>query len=125
MGLLIILVLMAGGAQAAFNLGTLTTLNSTSVITIKPNHLHTVAMTVSAISTNVVMRVEGSLDNTNWYNMDDTNTDETLTTTGAYMFHKSPFYGRFLRVTMVSKSPVGSTPRVSILYDGISSGGKE
>ncbi len=42
--------------------------------------------TIAAINTSVDVRVEGSLDNSNWFNLDIDDTDTTQTSNGTYAF---------------------------------------
>lgn len=46
----------------------------------------TVAVTIATINTSVTLRVEGSLDGTNWFNLSATDTDTTYTANGTYGF---------------------------------------
>ena len=42
------------------------------------------AITVAGIVTNVVIRLQGSLDKTNWFHLDATSVDTTITADGTY-----------------------------------------
>ena len=42
--------------------------------------------TIAAINTNVIVRAEGSLDNSNWFNLDIDDVNTTQTANGAYAF---------------------------------------
>ena len=44
-----------------------------------------VGVTVAAIGVNVVVRLEGTIDNTNWFNLDSTGIDITITVDGTYL----------------------------------------
>lgn len=46
----------------------------------------TVSVTVATINTSVTLRVEGSLDGTNWFNLSANDTDTTYTANGTYGF---------------------------------------
>ena len=50
------------------------------------------SVTVSSIGTNVVIRLEGSVDATNWFNLDSNNVDTTITATAplATLWSKCP-----------------------------------
>ena len=67
-------------------------------------------VTVSSISTNVVIRFEGSLDATSWFNLDSNNFDTTITANGTtgYTMMQAPVL--FVRGRLVSLS--GGTPSV-------------
>lgn len=62
-----------------------------------------ITLTIASINTNVVFRIEGSNDNTNWANLDINNQDTTFTTNGTYAF---TFEGcpQRIRVNFVSES---------------------
>ncbi|MDD5187976.1 MAG: hypothetical protein PHF57_07185, partial [Methanoregula sp.] len=47
---------------------------------------HSVFLTVAAIDTTVVVRIEGSADNSAWANLDISGLDTTLTANGTYLF---------------------------------------
>ena len=67
---------------------------------------HSVWCTVAAIQTNVVIRVEGSLDNSVWANLDSSNTDFTVTANGTYGF---TFEGLLAYIRVVFVSETGGT----------------
>ncbi len=77
---------------------------------------HTVAVTVAAINTNVVVRVEGSLDNTNWFNLDASETDTTISSNSTRGFK---FTGAlaYIRTTFVSESG-GTAATIDAKYLG-------
>jgi len=62
---------------------------------------------VAAINTSVDVRIEGSMDNTNWFNLDDSGTDVQYTANGTYYIHKDNFSCKYVRFTFVSE--VGGT----------------
>lgn len=68
-------------------------------------------VTVSGIGTNVVIRLEGSLDETGWFNLDQDETDTTITANGTYGFALNGCPVRFVRLRLVSAS--GGTPTVA------------
>ena len=41
-------------------------------------------LTIAGISTNVILQVQGSLTGSNWFNLDDSDTDTTYTANGTY-----------------------------------------
>jgi hypothetical protein len=77
----------------------------------------TAAYTVAAINTNVVLRLEGSMDGTNWFNLSSTNADTTVTTNGTNAFNVEAAVDQ-VRLNFVSESggtaaTVDATVRVS------------
>jgi hypothetical protein len=67
-------------------------------------------VTVSDIGTNVVIRLEGSLDDVNYFNLSTGSVDYTLTANGTYGYVLfAPV--QYIRVRLVSFS--GGTPSVS------------
>ena len=71
----------------------------------------TFQITTSGVSTNVVVRMEGSLDNTNFFNLDGGEADTTLTADGTFGYALSNVPVKHVRVRLVSIS--GGTPTVS------------
>mgnify|MGYP003133067446 CR=1 FL=1 len=71
----------------------------------------TFQVTVSSIGTNVVIRMEASLDDTNFFNLDEDETDTTITANGttAYCLNGCPV--EFVRLRLVSLS--GGSPTVA------------
>jgi len=67
-------------------------------------------VTVSSISTNVVIRLEGSLDATNWFNLDSGNVDTTITANGTYAYSVMQAPVVYMRGRLVSLS--GGSPSV-------------
>ena len=84
---------------------------------ISKNKDHTFIYTVTAIETNVVVRPQGSQDGTNWYHLDDSQIDTTITANGTYMDHKSNFAGHLARILFVSESG-GTAVVVATKYTG-------
>lgn len=77
----------------------------------------TVAVTIATINTNVVIRIEGSLDGTNWFNLSATDTDTTFTANGTYGFNVEAAVDN-IRLNFVSEAggttaTVNGTVRVS------------
>jgi len=64
------------------------------------------AVTVAAIDTNVVLRVEGSLDGTNFFNLATAEETFTYTANGTYGFH---YEGILNRARMYFVSEAGGT----------------
>lgn len=71
----------------------------------------TFAVTVSSIGTNVVIRLEGSLDDSNFFNLDEDETDTTITANGTYGFCLNGCPVEYVRLRLVSIS--GGTPTVA------------
>lgn len=77
----------------------------------------TIAVVVAAINTNVVLRAEGSMDGTNWFNLSADNTDTTITANGTYGFNVEVAVDN-IRLNFVSESggtnaTIDATVRVS------------
>jgi len=104
---------MALGLRSDFEVETLTTLTAvgvtSSVLTAGVNLCFQI--TVASIGTNVVIRLEGSLDDTNYFNLNQTETDFTLTSNGTYGYVLSGCPVQYVRVRLVSIS--GGTPSVA------------
>ena len=71
----------------------------------------TFQVTVSRIGTNVVIRFEGSLDGSNYFNLDQAGTDTTITANGTYGYALSGCPVKYIRLRLVSLS--GGTPSVN------------
>lgn len=71
----------------------------------------TFQVTVSSIGTNVVVRFEGSLDDTSFFNLDQSGADTTITANGTYGFALNGCPIKFVRIRLVSLS--GGTPTVA------------
>ena len=82
---------------------------TSSVVTAGVNLVFQV--TVSSIGTNVVVRFEGSLDGTNFANLDEDATDTTITANGTTIYSLSGTPVKYVRVRLVSLS--GGTPTVA------------
>lgn len=96
----------------------LTAPGSTSAFSMVGYTRATIAVVVAAINTNVVLRVEGSMNGTNWFNLSATNTDTTITANGTYAFNVSSVAADNIRLTFVSESggtaaTIDATVRVS------------
>jgi hypothetical protein len=77
---------------------------------------HTFQYKITLIDTNVVVRAEGSLDGTNWANLDANDVDTTQTANGTYLF---TFFGKinFIRFTFVSEAG-GTAAKIDVKYLG-------
>ena len=71
----------------------------------------TFQVTVSSIGTNVVVRFEGRLDDTSFFNLDQSGADTTITANGTYGFALNGCPIKFVRIRLVSLS--GGTPTVA------------
>ena len=104
---------MALGLSAGFEVESLEDLTAAgvtaSVITAGVNLCFQV--TVSGIGTNVVIRFEGSLDDSNFFNLDQSNTDTTITANGTYGYALAGCPVQYVRLRLVSVS--GGTPTVA------------
>jgi hypothetical protein len=78
---------------------------------------HTFQVTTADIDTNVIIRLEGSLDNSNWGNIAADGADETITTDGTTLFSRSNLPLEYVRVRFVSESGT-TTPTVDVAYAG-------
>ncbi len=85
----------------------LTAAGSTTAVNIQEKNSYTFQVVVAAINTSVTVRVEGSLDNTSWFNMADDATDTTYAANGTYQLSKSGVKVKYVRFTFVSE--VGGT----------------
>ena len=77
----------------------------------------TYQVTITGIGTNVVLRFEGSLDGTNYFNLDQTNVDTTITANGTYGFCLNGCPINYARLRVVSVS--GGTPSIAAKLRGI------
>lgn len=104
---------MALGLTSGFEISSLAALTSvgvtSSVLTAGVNLCFQV--TVADIGTNVVIRLEGSLDDTNFFNLDQSESDFTLTANGTYGYVLNGCPVQYVRVRLVSLS--GGTPSVT------------
>ena len=104
---------MALGDIAAFEVQSLTTLTATGVtssVEVSATGV-TFQVTVSSIGTNVVIRMEGSLDDSAFFALyDTTRQDTTITANGTYGY---TLYApvRFIRLRLVSIS--GGSPSIA------------
>lgn len=103
------------GEESNYSFTQLTAPGTTDALQVKTVTNHTIAVTVAAIDTNVVVRIEGSLDGTNWANLSDVG-DTTITGNGTEMFF---FKGKlnYIRGNFVSESG-GTAATVNFVYSG-------
>ena len=104
---------MAIGDDSGFEVQTLTALTAVGVTSsaILAGTNLTFQVTVASIGTNVVIRMEGSLDDTSYFPLYDSNMlDTTITANGTYGFClNAPV--RFVRLRLVTIS--GGTPTIA------------
>ena len=104
---------MTLGLSADFEVETLTTLTAagTTSSVLSAGAAVCFQVTVTDIGTNVVIRFEGSLDNTNFFNLDQGGADTTITANGTYGYALNGCPVKYLRLRLVSLS--GGTPSVA------------
>jgi hypothetical protein len=104
---------MTLGLQAGYevaNLGSLTGAGVTdSQVTTGLNLAFQV--TVASVGTSVTIRLEGSVDDENYFNLDESETDTTLTANGSYGYALNGCPVQYVRLRLVSID--GGTPTVS------------
>ena len=79
----------------------------------------TFQVTVADINTNVVVRFEGSLDDTNFFNLDQASVDTTITANGTYGFALNGMPVRHVRLRLVSLSGSGNSTSVSSVIGAV------
>lgn len=81
----------------------LTAPGATDHIKVERVKVHTIQFKLANKNTSVTVRGEGSLDGTNWFNLDSTNSDTTVSANGTYAF---TFEGSitYIRFNFVSES---------------------
>jgi hypothetical protein len=104
---------MAIGDDSGFEVQTLTALTAVGVTdsAVLAGTNVTFQVTVASIGTSVVIRMEGSLDDTNYFSLyDSTQADTTITANGTYGFCLySPI--KFARLRLVTVT--GGTPTIA------------
>jgi len=68
-------------------------------------------VTVASVGTSVTIRLEGSVDDENYFNLDESETDTTLTANGSYGYALNGCPVKYVRLRLVSID--GGTPTVS------------
>jgi hypothetical protein len=101
------------GYDSGFDVATLETLTSAGVTSAQKTAGAdlTFQVTVSSIGTNVVIRLEGSLDDVSYFNLDSANADTTITSDGTYGFSLNGCPVQYARLRLVSVS--GGAPSVA------------
>jgi hypothetical protein len=110
---------MALGDYAGFetaSLGTLTAAGAGTSVETGGGAL-TFQVTVSSIGTNVVIRLEGSLDDSNYFNLDQSGADTTFTINGTYGFCLSGCPVRYVRLRVVSIN--SGTPSIAAMVGAL------
>lgn len=79
----------------------------------------TFQVTVTDINTNVVVRFEGSLDNTNFFNLDQSSADTTITANGTYGFALNGMPVTHVRLRLVSLSGSGNSTSVATVIGAL------
>lgn len=104
---------MTLGFSSGFEVATLTTLTAVGVTDSQRTSGCDLAfqVTTSGVGTNVVIRLEGSLDNTNFFNLDENELDTTITSNKTVGFCLNGCPVKFVRVRLVSYS--GGTPSIA------------
>ena len=77
----------------------------------------TFQVTTSSIGTNVVVRFEGSLDDTNFFNLDQDEVDTTITANGTRGFALNGCPVEYVRLRLVSLT--GGTPTVACVVGAL------
>jgi hypothetical protein len=99
------------GLESA-SLGSLTAPGAGPVIDVSGNNLElTFAVTVVGVGTNVVVRLEGSLDEAHWFNLSADEEDITLTVNGTTGYNVTDTPLKAVRMRLVSFT--GGSPTVS------------
>lgn len=92
----------------------LTSAGSTTGYAVDNNIYHTMQYKIASINTNVIVKLQGSLDNTNWF---DLTSETTQTSNGTY---KLTYEGaiKYIRFTFVSETG-GTAATIDVIYFGI------
>lgn len=99
------------GVAVVKDLGTLTAAGLTSVVNMEQYDNTVLAVTVSSIGASVTIRLEGSLDAANWFNMDAGEEDTILASNGTAGFSIQAAPIPFVRGRVVSIS--GGSPSIT------------
>lgn len=104
------------GSEGDYAFTQLTAPGATDPLEVKSLKYHTLAYVITSINTNVVLRAEGSIDGTNWFNLDGQNTDVTVSSnmTDAFVFFGNLSYIRGLFVSETG----GTAAKVDFRYSG-------
>lgn len=72
------------GDDTPITLGTRVNVGNTDILSCKHSKDFIFATTITLIGTNVVVQYQGSIDGTNWFNLDVRNVNTTYTANGTY-----------------------------------------
>ena len=97
-------------------LTSLTAAGTTSSLKVNAQAI-TFQVTASSVGTNVVVRFEGSLDGTNFANLDEDGTDTTITADDTTIYSLSGTPVEYVRLRLVSLS--GGTPTVATVVGAL------
>ena len=97
-------------------LTSLTAAGTTSSVKVNAQAV-TFQVTVSSIGTNVVIRMEGSLDNVSFFNLDQDELDTTITANGTRGFALNGCPVEYVRLRLVSIT--GGTPTVATVVGAL------
>ena len=114
--LLLGLFLFGAIGFSASDMGTLVTPSIGEDINSVRNTDHTFVYTTTGVSTNVIFNIQGTIDGSNYFDVFASDTTVTSDTTG--YLNKTNFPVRAVRVNWISKSGVGTTPNLSVKYEG-------
>jgi hypothetical protein len=99
------------GIPVVKDLGTLTGVGVTTMVNVEQYDNAIITVTVANIGASVTVRLEGSLDSTNWFNLDSLEDDPVLAGNGTAAFSVQNAPVPFLRGRLVAIS--GGTPTVT------------
>jgi hypothetical protein len=99
------------GVAVVKDLGTLTSVGLTTVANMEQYDSCVFSVTVASVGTSVTIRIEGSLDNSNWFNLDAMEEDSVLAGNGTAGFSIQNAPIPYLRGRLVAIS--GGTPSVT------------
>lgn len=91
---------------------------STPTLNVYGYYKHTIQVTTSGVSTNVVVQLQGNNDDKNWFNLDDNGTNTTITSNTTLMFHKDNFAMKNFRFKWISVGGSEPSPNIDIIYMG-------
>ena len=96
----------------------LTSAGTTQAIEVQASEV-TFQVTVTNINTNVVVRFEGSLDGTNFFNLDEDAEDTTITANGTTGYSLSGTPVTHVRLRLVSLSGSGNSTSVATVIGAL------
>ena len=78
---------------------------------------HSVVLIVTGSPTGCAFQLEGSTDNSNWFNIGDTSETAEGDCTSSFIYHISGKLVRYIRPNLITLSG-GSSPTVRLIYTG-------